>query len=203
MEKFDHEGYRDQLAKDLKNTEDHEERREILESESGTVRYEKAETEHQNDREEYLKWLENGERAEVIAKHFMVDAFGPELGQKYVDSGTACLSLGCFSLEGGQGIRARQKEIKRFQDYKKEEHNVRPYDGRLNGLRNEKLAESFIENIEGQLNKNWKDKKGFDPFRDFFKKILKAKGERKLCIDNECWNYEKLIGFIKENLKKE
>src|SRR3989338_5324393 len=46
MEKFKHEQYRSQLAKDLKNIEDHGERKEVLESEQESSRYKTAKEKH-------------------------------------------------------------------------------------------------------------------------------------------------------------
>ena len=48
-ENFDHKEYRDSLAKDLKNVESHDERREMLDSEKGK-RYQMAQEEHIEER---------------------------------------------------------------------------------------------------------------------------------------------------------
>ena len=49
MEKFEHKEYRDQLAKDLKNIPEHEERRDALHSEENSFRYVEAKERHVDD----------------------------------------------------------------------------------------------------------------------------------------------------------
>lgn len=49
MEKFKHQKYRDQLAEDLKNIEDHDERKAVLEGEQESPRYKKAKEMHLED----------------------------------------------------------------------------------------------------------------------------------------------------------
>lgn len=54
MEKFDHKKYRDDLAKDLKNIPDHEERKTVLESEEESIRYRQAKGEHIKDVADFI-----------------------------------------------------------------------------------------------------------------------------------------------------
>lgn len=63
MEKFDHQEYRDNLAKDLKAVEDHTERREALDKEKESFRYDRAQIKHREESAEEIK-----QREENIAK---------------------------------------------------------------------------------------------------------------------------------------
>lgn len=88
MEKFKHEQYRDQLAKDLKGVENHEERASALESEKEGWRYKLAKERHTTDlaalheekrlegaKKEILKELDERPVEELIQSH-------PELAEK-------------------------------------------------------------------------------------------------------------------------
>lgn len=84
MEKFKHEQYRDQLAKDLKGVENHEERSNALESEKEGWRYKLAKERHTPDlaekrlskvKEETLKELYETPIEEIIQSH-------PEIAEK-------------------------------------------------------------------------------------------------------------------------
>ncbi|MEI7452444.1 MAG: hypothetical protein WCK37_04570 [Candidatus Falkowbacteria bacterium] len=64
MENFNAQGYRDQLAKDIKSESDHEKRQEILEGEKNTVRYDVAENKSFAKREYAMN--QNKEKKEAI-----------------------------------------------------------------------------------------------------------------------------------------
>lgn len=55
MEKFRHREYRDDLAEDLKNIPDHEERKAVLESEEESIRYKEAKSEHIKDVADFIE----------------------------------------------------------------------------------------------------------------------------------------------------
>lgn len=76
MEKFKHEQYRDQLAKDLKGIENHEERATALESEKEGWRYKLAKEKHTTD----LAALHEEKRLEKIKKEIL-----KELDEKPVE----------------------------------------------------------------------------------------------------------------------
>ena len=71
-EEFKHQNYRDNLAKDLKATEDHNERKEVLESEQETLRYKKAKEKHLSDVVAHPEKVRL-ERLEEYAKQWGID----------------------------------------------------------------------------------------------------------------------------------
>ena len=64
MENFDSQKYRKNLAEDLKSIPDHKERKDALDREKESFRYEKARSVHHEDIQEHIKRMEKLNRAE-------------------------------------------------------------------------------------------------------------------------------------------
>lgn len=94
IEKFDHDEFRDQLAKDLKSIPDHKERKEVLESEQGGARYKEAKTEHIKDIEAFQELLKTSEgKAEVYNLQFWEGVLGKKFAPLFIESGHCSCGL--------------------------------------------------------------------------------------------------------------
>lgn len=99
-ERFEHQNYRDQLAKDLSNIEDHEERRAVLESEKGSRRYKTAEERHGEDRNAFLEEKHMKENERKVREEFQGKTI-KEVVQSYPEFAE---NIKVVQLEGEWGV---------------------------------------------------------------------------------------------------
>ena len=115
MEKFDHKDFRDDLARDLKKVEDHDERKEALEHEKKGFRYEPAKKEHLKDAEFFRSILDSSEmKAEEMSKKLFRDFFGEKYAELAESGPCYCALAHDIKIEelGGESLNDKTEEEK-------------------------------------------------------------------------------------------
>lgn len=199
-EKFEPQEYRDQLSVDLKSVENHRERREMLDSEQNSKRYEIAKEAHLDDIQDLFSWMESGEREEVILKHFFVGALGEDLARAYESGKIECLDLYCLQ-DNNKGLYNEEvRRLKSMKDKWEKFYSKKANFHILSGLRFRQMAKSWKKNVEPYLKGDVKNYKKAPNYAQHFIQAMYMDDDQ--MFTGEAHIDEQIIlGIIKANLK--